>query len=576
MEELQTENVQIDPRDLADSVASFSILSSYDCPTATELLVEFPHRDADQWNTSIQALLDQNIDRSNIGMLLALYPDLADTRISATLDQDVVDWLNSVADAVTQLRETLYDAYAKGFVVDHEDKFIHLQKVGQNIFEYQAQNPDAIVSDLIVEDPVKFVAVEGTLLSREMNDLPIASVLHVIGVKDVDVLRGSERVKFMDRIKDIDPEAEDYKACVNYAFEMSVNGDRVRALKLMAIKNEDAGWLDDILTLYEEPLDSVALARIAALYELFDQDGDKLANLIQANPELLTKLGVKISDLVKEIGLSDEQVKRLAPRVDVIGSAVRNTQKRIDQFEANGNRRNYLKRKHGEQENPYQDIGLCLSEVSMVLLKEVCPNLGDHEQRTRARILALQAVVGKNLANLVIEDNLSYLTIGRPTSVIEYELPLTEPQRQELRRQLESRRAHVKRLRQATELEADMVNSFAEDEVLQEKAATIGALLLEGSVELDVEELFSENPKLFTYDNYELMAVRIEALVGLFGAERAEEIIKSYPLFLATAQAVSHIKDILSDTEAVALKARLKKVSDSSRHRKARQLKNAS
>jgi hypothetical protein len=321
----------------------------------------------------------------------------------------------------------------------------------------------------------------------------------------------------------------------------------------------------------EEP-PAYTLNRLKSLYVCLGGDKASLKKTLTAVPTFLTNYRVSFEDLTTHSGLTHMQLEDLRKIINTTSKAINKARARHSRLALTPEEATEVASNNEDAiiQQIAAEAKLNLKPISATRLKKAYPKFETSPaiKRSRARLRALKAVVGDQLACLMIEDNLSYLGEDHPGVVISGELPLTLEQKSLLRKELhKNRQLFYDRDRQKSK---DSELEYLEDPRLQEATATMSAILLQQGLKIDAGTLIETDPSVLASDNVGRMRARTEALVEVCGKKRAVELLSHFPTFLATHRPVQALQESIDAETANALRKRINRLSDRERKKLAR------
>lgn len=544
------------------TVAAINLLESCGSPTAVELITEYPQFSAERWKQTCDDLVSAGVDLESCGMVLSLYPDVLDYHIPALIDTKTADWLNNIAKALHKLKIDNPEAYYGQFIVSDVTKFEHVQQFGRRIFELQHEHPECDVPALIVSHPKLIAETKSFKDELVLENLGLFAEAYGAGL-DFAGFEPAQLNRFLARAKTLDSSQPDFRDALVYLHERIA---REAVLRLAARLGIREAYADDVILGVIKRLGKSAPAwagpRLQALYEALDKNAERLEIAIQSCPEYLTER-YGYTALVSAGVLRSDDIRPLRHRTHDITKHYKVAERQFIRRNARANQTSQAARKQHQEavEQAFASADFEFTTQSLPKILSQHPQLITVSSRQiKTRILALNTVLGPQVARLAIEDNVEFLYVPKPAIVLG-SMRLSDAQKTEFSYELR-RKVLTEEHREAVQrANAALLAEYVQRPELQTRGAAIDSIFAQYGVAVSFEAVVFKCPRAIEY-RPELVESRLGALVDLFGKYRATVLINQSPAYLGSQQPIPALGTSISPTEAKTLRRHIRRLND--------------
>ena len=144
----------VDRGSIGDKIVTTTYLTSQGVETWSGLTQAHPDRSSKDWKGQIKALRKAGFDQDTLGTALGLFPFLVDPeQIDLDeIEQDTVDWINSVAAEVVAIRHDGTDAFVQYFVRNDKLRFEQMEAAGERLLRHTIADPELDTVERLQED----------------------------------------------------------------------------------------------------------------------------------------------------------------------------------------------------------------------------------------------------------------------------------------------------------------------------------------------------------------------------------------------------------------------------------------
>lgn len=546
--------------DFTQAIKSVVFLSELNTPTGVELVAKYPYKDQRDWKQKRTELVGAGIDTSVIGEAMSLYPELVYYEANRILDEDAVEWINSVAKASQALREKDPDSYYKYIFRDDAQKSINVEAVGLLLYGLQSEHPDVNIPDLLVAAPEYVFEDDTTQLDLLVQNYDLARIMSECGL-NVTELKYSELSEFIELVGQLDVDAEDFVEAASYVF-YKVKYAKVEAMA-RSIGIRPSHLSPDLITILEsmEGVDTKSYSgnRLLALYRFFGHNSEAVLGIVQNYPEYFnSKYGRKL--LVKH-GIIDEaqygELKRLssiyhAEHTDLLAASKNHANSR--------SRFNWAMRSEGTRQhqelmdsmrnlrNVFNDLGFGFIGQSLEEAVRENPELLDASlKQIEVRLRAFSEVMGTELARVMISYDVGFLydkNLVGPVS----DMRLADEQKAELTSAIKRHHTIVGNRESRRINDRNLLDAYIRGEH-SEFAESLDGIFEQKGILTCAEEAIIAYPRVL-HANLQLIKDRMEALVAVLGPNRASVVLRKNLSKLSQPHFAKNLAEDLTPEEA--------------------------